>query len=92
MVICSENNERTCLVFITSFARFSNKRSFGGLSLDRVGPAERDVEVADGWHQHRHERETVDTRAHQERGHHVTVDQTDDAVEGPERRQDRDQA
>src|SRR5271165_1462111 len=63
----------------------------GPSSLDRVRPPQRDVEVADGWNQHGHEREAVDPGAEEEGGQEIAVDEADDAVKRPERSQQRDQ-
>src|SRR5271157_2862399 len=63
----------------------------GSLSLDRIRPPQRDVEVADGRNQHGQQREAVDPGAEEEGGEEIAVDEADNAVKGPERSQQRDQ-
>src|SRR5271157_756574 len=65
--------------------------TIGPLSLDRIRPPQRDVEVADGRNQHGQEREAVDPGAEEKGGEEIAVDEADDAVKGPERSQQRDQ-
>ena len=55
--------------------------------LDCISPAQGDVEVAHGGDEHGEDREAIHAGANQEGGHEVAVDQADDAVERPERRQ-----
>jgi hypothetical protein len=61
------------------------------LTLDRIGPAQGNVEIADGRDEHREDGKAINSGADQECSHEVAVHQADDAVKGPERSQDRDQ-
>ena len=61
------------------------------LSLDRASASQGDIEIAHGGDEHGQKRKAVDSRAEEEGGEEVAMDQADDAVEGPKRRQKRNQ-